>query len=390
MTADAVTTRFSVEANKWYFFTPMHDVKVADIIVSNNASYVFRYYDAQNRAVNGATGSWKNVDIDQLLAGQGYIFHCNTACEITFPADATGQAQLFNTKDVSRTLTVNESATSANRSWNYVGNPYPAYYDIYYMDFTAPITVWTGSTYKAYSVADDEFVLRPMQSFFVQKPDAVDKIIFHKEGRQVTTSIAHGATVREAQRSKRHVFNFGIFNNNQTDTDDMEAADETRVVINEEASLGYELNCDAAKFMSFDAMVPQIFTIDDESNYYSINERPIAEGQVNLAYYVGQEGTFTIKALRTDGEVTLFDAEQDKIIDLNAEDYTFQSDATNDINSSRFTLTFQVKANDATAIREVTDTHSQSSDLYDLQGRKVNAQMKKGIYIKNGRKVVNK
>ena len=390
MTADAVTTRFSVEANKWYFFTPMHDVAVADITVSNNASYVFRYYDAQNRAVNGATGSWKNVDSDKLLAGQGYIFHCNTACEITFPANADGQAQLFNTKDVSRTLTVNESATSANRSWNYVGNPYPAYYDIYYMDFTAPITVWTGSTYKAYSVADDEFVLRPMQSFFVQKPDAVDKIIFHKEGRQLTTSIAHGASAREAQRSKRHIFNFGIFNNNQNESEEMEAADETRVVINEEASLDYELDRDAAKFMSFNAMVPQIFTLDDEGNYYSINERPIAEGQVKLAYYVGQEGTFTIKALRTDGEVTLYDAEQDKVTDLTAEGYTFQSDVTDGINSSRFILTFQLKANDATAIKEVTDIYSQYSDLYDLQGRKVNAPTKKGIYIKNGRKVVNK
>ena len=170
----------------------------------------------------------------------------------------------------------------------------------------------------------------------------------------------------------------------------MEAADETRVVINEEASLDYELDRDAAKFMSFNAMVPQIFTLDDEGNYYSINERPIAEGQVNLAYYVGQEGTFTIKALRTDGEVTLYDAEQDKVTDLTAEGYTFQSDVTDGINSSRFILTFQLKANDATAIKEVTDIYSQYSDLYDLQGRKVNAPTKKGIYIKNGRKVVNK
>ena len=56
------------------------------------------------------------------------------------------------------------------------------------MDFTAPITVWTGSTYKAYSIVDDNYVLRPMESFFVQKPDEIDNIIFHKEGRQFTSS----------------------------------------------------------------------------------------------------------------------------------------------------------------------------------------------------------
>ena len=91
MSADVATTKFSVDANKWYFFTPIHDVTVADIQVSNGASYVFRYYDAQNRATNGASGSWKNVDTEKLLAGQGYIFHCNTACTITFPVDAEGQ-----------------------------------------------------------------------------------------------------------------------------------------------------------------------------------------------------------------------------------------------------------------------------------------------------------
>jgi len=385
MTADQATTKFYAEANKWFFFTPLHDVYIADIQVSNDASYVFRYYDAQNRATNGTTGnnSWKNVDTDKLLAGQGYIFHCNKACTITFPvADANGQKQLFRTGDVSRTLTVNEATTTANRSWNYVGNPYPCYYDIYYMDFTAPITVWTGSTYKAYSVADDEFALRPMQSFFVQKPDAVDAIVFHKEGRQHTTDIVHNAAApaRAAATTNRYVFNLAIAND--------EHQDETRVVINDEASMDYEVERDAAKFMSMDASVPQLLTLDNEGNSYAINERPIANGQVRLGYYAGEEGFYTIRALRADGEVSLYDAEQDKTIDITSEDYTFQSDATGNVNNSRFMLIFKVEG--TTGVANVSSkTEEVGGEYFNLAGQRV-AQPTKGLYIQNGKKVVRK
>ena len=382
MSADQATTKFSVDANKWYFFTPIHDVAVADIQVSNGASYVFRYYDAQNRATNGASGSWKNVDTEKLQAGQGYIFHCNTACTITFPVDAEGQLQLFRTDDVTRTLAVNEATTTANRSWNYVGNPYPCYYDIYYMDFTAPITVWNGSTYQAYSIADDEFVLRPMQSFFVQKPDAVDIIVFHKEGRQLTTSIAHGASARmlAPAHSNRHVFDLQLVGGEQLD--------QTRVVINDEAQMGYELERDAAKFMSFDTSVPQLFTLDGEGNNYAINERPLSNGQITLAYYAGQEGFYTIKQVRADGEVYLYDSEQGKTINLTEEDYTFYAEATAGINNTRFVLTFKVNSGEVTGIEQRLDT-VENGLVYDLQGRKTTATQK-GVYVKDGRKVVNK
>ena len=383
MSAEVATTKFSVSANTWYFFTPLHDVNVADISVSNNASYVFRYYDAQNRATNGASGSWKNVDTEKLLAGQGYIFHCNTACVITFPADVDGQAQIFRTTDVTKTLTVNESATTANRSWNYVGNPYPCYYDIYYMDFTAPITVWTGSTYKAYSVADDEFVLRPMQSFFVQKPDAVDEIIFHKEGRQLTTSINHVAGARGQNvpaMKTRSIFNLQIEGENGM-------IDETRVVLNDAASESYELNCDAAKFMSFDASVPQLLTTDDEGNCYAINERPQSNGLVTLAYYAGVAGTYTISALRADGTVLLIDNETGLCVNLAEESYTFNSEATEGMNGSRFVLQLGESAT-PTLVDSLKTNNEKPAAVFDLTGRKVNGRMLRGIYIQNGRKVV--
>ena len=399
VTADNITTRFSVAANRWYFITPVHDVNLSDVTVTNDASYVFRYYDAANRAANGTTGnnSWKNVDTGKLLAGQGYIFQCNKECMITLPAGENGGAQLFTTNDVTTNLATNEATVTANRSWNYVGNPYPCYYDIYYMDFTAPITVWTGSTYKAYSIADDEFVLRPMQSFFVQKPDAVDKIVFKKEGRQllstVSSHVAAGAKGSAPQANAigvRSVYDIIIAKANEN-----EDCDQTRVVLNENANMGYEVECDASKFMSMNTGVPQIMTTDADGNHYAINERPVQNGTVTIGYYTGEPGEYVISLKRGEGTVTLTDNETGETTDLAKQAYTFQTNETDGVNTTRFTLTFGSVATSIVGLDSVVTDNETAT--YDLQGRRVNV-VKQGIYIqhspkgrlqgKKGRKVV--
>lgn len=347
-TADSINTYFNVSANTWYFFTPLHDVELIEVTHSATASFVFRYYDAESRATNGAGYSWKNVTDTKLHAGQGYIFQCNAAGTVTMPAKATVHSQVLNTSDVTIALAAHGTDVTANKNWNYVGNPYPAYYDIYYMDFTAPVTVWTGSTYKAYSIADDHLVLRPMQSLFVQKPDAVDQIIFHKEGRQLTSAIerASYAPSRAPQnKANRFFFDLQILGEDSL-------LDETRVVLNETASMTYELATDASKFMSMHAEVPQIFTLDAEGNGYAINERPTADGAVALAYSTQQAAFYTISATRTDGEVWLYDNETGKSVNLSEQDYTFYSEAMTDVNTTRFTLKLKAEEREGTGIAE--------------------------------------
>ena len=353
MTADSINSYFSVDSEKWYFITPLHDVDLTKVTVSKGASYVFRYYDGSSRATNGTGNSWRNVDNGKLTAGQGYIFRCNANAVVTFPADSTVHKQVFTVSDVTLPLTAYDATNSANKNWNFVGNPYPSFYDVYYMDFTAPITVWTGSTYKAYSIVDDNYVLRPMEAFFVQKPDEVEQIVFHKEGRQLTTSINHDAALARAFRTpakattavSRRFFNLQMIG------DEME--DETRLVINEDASLGYEIERDASKFMSFEPNVPQIFTLDGEGTGYAINERPLAEGTVALAYYAGEAGFYTLSAARAEGSVYLHDHLLGKTIDLTTQDYIFYSEATGEADNTRFSLTIKVD-NTATDITTAT------------------------------------
>lgn len=351
MTADSINTYFYVNANKWYFLTPVHDVDLTKVTHSATTSFVFRYYDGESRATNGTGNSWRNVDTGKLNAGQGYIFQCNASGTISMPADADVHMQLFNTEDVTTALSAFEATASANKSWNYVGNPYPAYYDIYYMDFTAPITVWTGSTYKAYSIVDDNFVLRPMQSFFVQKPDEIDKIVFHKEGRQFTSSIERAtyasAKAMGASPNSRILFDIQI-------AGEEDKSDETRVVLNDAASISYEIERDASKFMSMENNVPQLFTVDNEGNSYAINERPCADGNVMLGYHAPLSGFYTISIVRAGGNVSLYDSKMDRMVDLTSQDYTFYSDATETANDSRFTLRFEI--GDLTSIKSIGNT----------------------------------
>lgn len=337
MTADSLNTKYWFNADTWYFFTPTHDVDLTKVSHSANASYVFRYYDSASRGTNGTGSSWKNVDTGKLVAGQGYIFRCNANGVITLPAEAAVHEQFFNTEDLTTPLYAYESTASANRNWNYVGNPFPAYFDVYYMDFTAPITVWTGSTYKAYSIVDDNYVLRPMQSFFVQKPDEIDKIIFHKEGRQFTSTVSRASysSPRAMATEDGNRFLFDIQISNEEDM-----IDETRVVINDKALCAYEIEKDASKFMTMENGVPQLFTLDADGNTYAINERPVEDGNVALGYRAAQSGFYTISIVKAAGSVLLYDKKMNKTVDLTTQDYTFYSEATETVDDTRFTLIF--------------------------------------------------
>ena len=320
MYADSVISYYYLNAkDTWYFIVPLYDIDLTRVVHQGGAPFVFRYYDAASRAANGTGSSWKNVTDSVLRHGEGYIIRSNATGRMTLPpVDSLSAAQVFHTEDVTIPLNEQTSDYTANAHWNYVGNPYPCYYDIWYMDFPAPITVWTGSTYKAYSLADDSYALRPMEAFFVQKPDEISEITFHKEGRQVNSDITHTANApqrRNAVGTQRDVFNITITAANGL-------SDDTRVVINEQAQRTYEIHCDASKFMSMDAACPQIYTLDDQSTPLAINERPRHEGVVRAGFYAAAAGEYTITAGGAEG-ILIRDLDRQITHNLEVADYRF-------------------------------------------------------------------
>lgn len=368
-----------VVANKWYFVTFPFRVKLSNVTSPGN--FVFRYYDGAERAANGK-GGWKNVTGSYLNAGQGYIFQTNTAGTLTLKVEKADMDFSGNGKQDA--LSTYAASSTANASWNFLGNPHPCYYDINKTGYTAPITVWNGSAYQAVRAGDDTFFMKPLQAFFVQKPNGVSAVNFPANGRytyqqtQEQTASARadiGAGVREDLQSTvpaRSLVNLTI------STADCTAIDQTRVVYNAEKSTAYEMDCDAAKFFS-DGLAAQLYTLDAEGTQYAINERPL--GEVSLGYVAATAGVLTISAVRMDRPVYLYDNELGVTHDLSLGGYTFQTEAGS--NESRFTLLID---NSTTGIAEIEDERLNNENVvYDLQGRHMNSSIqKKGAYIVKG------
>lgn len=289
------------------------------------------------------------------------------------------------TTEYVKTLDVNDSETASNKGWNLVGNPWQCFFNNHYLNFTGPITVWDtyNKTYVAYSITDDDYAIRPNEAFFVQCPDAEHNTIgFPKEGRQLTAEIVNqnpvqaNAFARAAQADVRRLVDVVI--------SDGEHQDQTRIVLNDGASMDYELTCDASKMMSMDVSVPQIFSIGNEGTSYSINERPVADGTVVLGFYAGKAGEYTIKLSRNGAEaVTLIDLQTGDETDLVNYEYTFTADAGT-VNS-RFVLNFNPVVTSINAV----ESEDAENAAYNTSGQRV-SKSTKGILIQNGKKIIIK
>ena len=399
ITADSVCTHLYMRDGRWNFISFPYDVNVSDIVVPEGVLWVIRKYSGSDRAA--MTGNtWQNMtDGMTLKAGEGYIFHCyyeegNKVC-VSFPSASSDTGTLFAHNDVNRVLDEYPAEYAHNRSWNLIGNPYPSYFNTRDMEFNAPITVWNGNGYTAYSLLDDNYVLTPNEAFFVQCPTDSNSIVFKKEGRlHYLDSIDLDSDsidndeyrVSPAQRTgkslpSRSVYNFLLEN--------AEYSDRARLVVNEDAKMDYEINCDAGKFMSSNADVPQLY-INDSGVLYAINERPLGNGVIGMGAYFGKDGEYTLSLQENPNNnfsVILTDQLTGCKTDLSVGDYTFNAPAGTCNN--RFTITLE----NTTGIEECVEDEDSAGDIYTLDGKKVTNvdKLPAGVYlVKNGNKYVKR
>lgn len=345
--ANRVEMSAEFSGNQWHFVTFPFDLAQSEITDSNNTPYVIRYYDGEQRAQEGSGASWKNVGLNETLtAGRGYIIQASeTIGNLMFsPSEANGKR--FFDRSASLTLNAHASSNAANRNWNFIGNPFACYYDISRLEFGAPITVWdaVNNTYKALSPKDDSYYLAPYQAFFVQKPDGTDRIVFVEEGKKTysaTQQLRQNSNAYRFEDTDRKIINLTLQNG--------ALSDDCRIVLNQEAATAYELNCDAAKFMSATPGVAQLYSLDGNGTRYAINERPEIGDDIPLGISIAQTGHYTIDATTTAEGVLLMDKMTNAITDLTTGAYSFE--AVQGVDESRFSLRIN-KA--ATGIEEVT------------------------------------
>ena len=320
----------SLEPNRWYFISFPFDVNRQDLkSTANPAEYVIRYYDAERRASEGSGYdlNWKDVALDGILkAGQGYIIQ-RDYYPTTYPdtdqftlslssSSETEVQSMLNNQLVSLTLNSLPSEYTNNANWNFVGNPYPSFFDIHAINYNAPIIIWNGRGYNALSLTDDSYVLRPLEAFFTQKPDETHSMEFHPEGRRLNASTS---SLRAMSDPNRELLNLSLVGEDYVDR--------TRIVINPRALMKQELTCDAVKWMSPNPEVPQIYSLGSEDLRYAINERPEGTGRIAIGFYAGVAGCYTISLESTSRAVYLLDKYENRQVDLSREKYYFVAES---------------------------------------------------------------
>lgn len=338
---DSLIQNITIMGKKWYFFGFPFEIRIEDI--HSDAKYVIYEYDGQMRARRDTTG-WKRLPKEQktLYPGHGYIFQFNFAGsgEISIMVPSPRFCEMLE-KILLRFF---PSDKDNNKSWNYASNPFLGYYDINDLNITTPITIWdvAQGNYRTVRPGDDDYYFSPYEGFFLQNIEEHDfELIFDRNKAMTKRQMdeqrinKRNAPARKVQSAPgRSIINLTIAS--ETATDD------TRIVINEQAGMGYELGKDAAKFLSSENSVPQIFSYDDNSVQYAINERPMETGIVELGVRIPASGIYTIDATRMDTAFYLLDRKQNTMHDFSNGAYMFSSGAG--IQSNRFALVRQNNA----------------------------------------------
>lgn len=316
----------TIKANRWYFFSFPFKVRKADISCGKNVKFVFRTYNGDIRAKYGK-GGWIDLDSSKeyLEPGKGYIFQASLDCTLSIKIEKNEFGKLPKV-DVDTKLDIHASTTTNEQdaSWNFVGNPFTAFYDINDMGYNSPITRWNSDskTYEAVRPGDDNAFLNPFEAFFVQCPKDNDDINFSGDKRLTQTgrdkqmnSQMQKARMEGQFDVQRQIVNLTLSDGTTTD--------KTRVVFNPDKKAGYERDCDAAKFESNSAS--ELYTVEALAGRLAINERP--EGSVKIGYRAAKAGEYTIAAQRMDRQVLLRDNDLQITFDLTQGDYHFTSDA---------------------------------------------------------------
>lgn len=371
--------KFYTRYNKqWYFLCMPFDFKVGDV-TAEEGSFVIRTYDgARRNSLNTNTGNWSdNLASDvEIKAGTGFILQTSEATWVTFKAKSGGTNHAFKKSSdiISITLAANNSngeASAANIGWNMVGNPWQTYYNIHNMNYTAPFAVHDNSSYKTYSPEDDDYALEPLTAIFVQCPTGVSAIEFPANGRQLTSKVTSANPSRTRAQNGRQLFDIQISKGEQND--------KTRLVVNENATMDYEIGRDASKFFADGTATPQIYSLGADAIQYAINERPADSGTLKLGIIFATDGEYTLSAVRNEiGQVILTDHETGIKTDLQQNSYTFEAKAG--VNDNRFS----VMLGGTTGINILKDSEVLEKEVYTLDGVRMGNStdgLRKGVYV---------
>ena len=413
MTAQTMELNLRFPVGQWLYFTPPFDMKASQLTCSDpRTPYVLRTFDGAQRAAGNHDHVWADVAADATLeAGHGYILQYGTyrqqsgfennnydnptwkdfSDDVVFNLQSSQplRTTALSSEPVTIPLQEYKSEYPHNEGWNFVANPFMSYFDIEHLDSDAPILVSDRSSFRtlqAVSPLDDDFVLKPLQAFLVQRSSTQQQVVFHPEGRQPDFPKHQEATNnarqlrRQALRQSRVRYDATLLHQSQQG-DTLLAR--TRLVVTPRATEGYDPGQDAP-FLTMDDSLTALYTRVNGLRY-SLNEQPPTATSVPLGMYLAQAGTYTlavsVKGTPSNANLRLLDRESGTITEITSQPYTFTVNEPATLNH-RFLL---LLGDGITDIEPVAMPTSPSEQLYDLQGRRISIPGR-GLYIRGGKK----
>ena len=331
--ANSMKMDISMEGRRWYFFCFPFDVALDSIECTT--LYSINKYNTIERA-KGNSG-WQRLSADDtvLKKGVGYIFQTDNTGIMSFKIDKENLVFTNSNAQDELHATSIDGSLPEDASWNFVGNPFVSYYDIDdLVDFEYPVIFWNGNGYDVYRPGDEDnaFIFEPFKPMFVQKPTGVTSINFVASSRltfnEAALLSAQKAALRKAQgvtvRRDRQIVNLTLAVAYPADSTNAgeQYVDKTRIVFNNNATMGYDISMDASKFMT-NGIVQLYSTYNDVD--YAINERPVGDNSVSLGFVAPAEGYYVLDATRMDAKVVIYDTYDNRQVDLGEGSYTFYS-----------------------------------------------------------------
>jgi hypothetical protein len=393
--------------NEWMFFAPPFDMKVSDLKCSDpRTPYVLRTFDGAQRAAGNHSMVWPKVDENDVLqAGHGYILQYggyprqtgsdswkiqNSGISFNLQSPSPFTTSVFSADEVTIPLTDYKGEFPHNEGWNFVANPFIAYFDIRQLETDGPIIVAAKSPYNTLtpiSPLDDEYILPPLRAFLIQQSVTQKSITFHSEGRQDdgrvhTPFVNDSRSLRRSQLRRQRIVCDVVLQHQE------ERAATTRIVLTPRATEGYDRGQDAP-FITLDGDATTLYS-RTAGLRYSFNELPPTTVSVEIGMHLAEAGSYTLSmskrgeaAFGTPDHFWLTDRETGAQTDLLSDSYTFSIEEPGTL-SSRFVLQL---SDGITAVPFIEALPQYTERLYDLQGRRI-ATPAKGVFIKGGKKII--
>lgn len=397
-TSDTIYYDYALDYSAYYPLAVPYDVLCSNIRTSTGkqASFEVQQYNGADRAENGE--GWEVLN-DQapgakLNAGQGYIVFAvpykwngtrQNRVTVRFPMTAdlsSGEAEK------STEVSLYYGQESANRNWNFLGNPYLATFttgdnDMIMENNGVRYITTTTDGYRTYtqSRVTDNIAIKPFNTFFIQAADDGD-LTFDISQR------AQSAPARSRATGTSDELAFGLILRAGGN------ADRTGLLYGQAFDDSYEMNADLVK-LSGNTSVLELYTLsgNDKRAYNALSAgditRPVALGFANA-----QTGEMTIAfdSIRYDAEpftaVMLTDRETNRSVNLLNGAYRFTSDRSQD--DTRFTVHALRAPQTPTGLDDQNgQTYNPNApindpaiNIYDLLGRRVSGNnLPQGVYI---------